>query len=200
MQPFILIVQVAPLFIIDHNYYVHIQTYSNATTATHRWPSLWCTATTTTYNHHHHPVQVATRVYSFVCTSLMLQGKTLLAQVAVGDDHHECRWRICTSWWKGKTPPAQVAQCQDHLGHKPIGVGCSNQMQVAQGLARSALRWCPCASCIWLLHPVPILVPKMVLTLCNLRWWCYPSINSYTPPALMVVITTATCTGGVTYV
>ena len=39
--------------------------------------------------------------------------------------------------------------------------------------ARSALRWCPCASCIWLLHPAPILVPKMVLTLCNLRWWCF---------------------------
>ena len=30
--------------------------------------------------------------------------------------------------------------------------------------ARSALRWCPCATCIWLLHPAPILVPKMVLT------------------------------------
>ena len=29
--------------------------------------------------------------------------------------------------------PAQVAQCQDHLGHKSIGTGCSNQMQVAQG-------------------------------------------------------------------
>ena len=29
------------------------------------------------------------------------------------------------------------------------------------------------ASCIWLLHPAPILVPKMVLTLCNLRWWCF---------------------------
>ena len=33
-------------------------------------------------------------------------------------------------------------------------------------------RSCPCASCIWLLHPAPIarLVPKMVLTLRNLRW------------------------------
>ena len=39
--------------------------------------------------------------------------------------------------------------------------------------ARSALRWCPCASCIWLLHPAPIPVPKMVLTLCNLCWWCF---------------------------
>ena len=34
---------------------------------------------------------------------------------------------------EGNTPPAQVAQCQDHLGHKSIGAGCSNQMQVAQG-------------------------------------------------------------------
>ena len=30
---------------------------------------------------------------------------------------------------------------------------------------RFALRLCPCASCIWLLHPAPIDVPKMVLTL-----------------------------------
>ena len=28
--------------------------------------------------------------------------------------------------------------------------------------ARFALRRCPCASCIWLLHPAPILMPKMV--------------------------------------
>ena len=34
-------------------------------------------------------------------------------------------------------------------------------------------RSCLCAACICLLHPTPILVPKMVLTLCNLRWWCF---------------------------
>ena len=34
-------------------------------------------------------------------------------------------------------------------------------------------RSCPCATCIWLLHPAPILVPKMLLTLCNLHWWCF---------------------------
>ena len=62
-----------------------------------------------------------------------------------------------------KTPPAQVAQCQDHLGHKYR----SGMLQpnADSTRARSALRWCPCASCIWLLHPAPILVPKMVLTL-----------------------------------
>ena len=27
----------------------------------------------------------------------------------------------------------QVAECQDHLGDKYIGAGCSNQMQLAQG-------------------------------------------------------------------
>ena len=55
----------------------------------------------------------------------------------------------------------QVAQCQDHLGHKYIGAGCSNQMQLAQGhhldadlaLVLSAFGCCiPCT---------PILVPKM---------------------------------------
>ena len=71
---------------------------------------------------------------------------------------------------EGKTPPAQVAQCQDHLGHKyRSGM---QQPNAGSTRARSALRWCPCASCIWLLHPAPILVPKMVLTLCNLRCVC----------------------------
>ena len=32
-----------------------------------------------------------------------------------------------------KKTPVQVVQCQDHLGHKSIRAGCSNQMQVAQG-------------------------------------------------------------------
>ena len=91
---------------------------------------------------YHHTVQVAMCAYSFVRTLvnvLVLQGKTPPAQVAAGDDDHDCKWSI----FAGSTR------------------------------ARSALRWCPCASCIWLLHPAPILVPKMVLTLCNLRWWCF---------------------------
>ena len=72
---------------------------------------------------------------------------------------------------EGKRPPAQVAQCQPHLGHKyRSGM---QQPNAGSTRARSALRWCPCASCIWLLHPAPILVPKMVLTLCNLRWWSF---------------------------
>ena len=33
---------------------------------------------------------------------------------------------------------------------------------------------CLCASCNWLLHPAPTSV-KMVLTLSNLRWWCFPA-------------------------
>ena len=53
--------------------------------------------------------------------------------------------------------------------------GCSNQMQVAQGqgLVRvSALVQAAIGCCILLL-----LVPKMVLTLCNLHWWCFSSTN-----------------------
>ena len=53
---------------------------------------------------------------------------------------------------EGKTPPAQVAQCQDHLGHKyRSGM---QQPNTGSTRARSALRWCPCASCIWLLHHI----------------------------------------------
>ena len=47
------------------------------------------------YTHHHHyTVQVA------ICTlviTLVLRGKTPPAQVAVGDDYHECKWSMCTS-------------------------------------------------------------------------------------------------------
>ena len=43
---------------------------------------------------YHHTVQVAMCAYSFVHTLvnvLVLQGKTPPAQVAAGDDHHECK-------------------------------------------------------------------------------------------------------------
>ena len=50
---------------------------------------------------------------------LALQGKTPPAQVAVDDDHHECKWSINFVLVDGrKTPPAQIAQFQNHLGHK----------------------------------------------------------------------------------
>ena len=70
---------------------------------------------------HHHTVKVAMCAYSFVCTlvnMLVLLEKTPPAEVAVGDDHHECKWSICIIVDGRKTPPAQVAQCLDHLGHK----------------------------------------------------------------------------------
>ena len=75
---------------------------------------------------------------------------------------------------KNTTMPVQVAQCQDHLGHM---YRSGMQPNAGSTRARSALRWCPCASCIWLLHPAAILVPKIVLTLCNLAGGVFPSIN-----------------------
>ena len=70
-----------------------------------------------------------------------------------------------------KTPPAQVAQCQGHLGHK-----YRSGMQQPNAVCTRAppqSKSCPRTTSIWLLHPAPMLVPKMVLTLCNLRWWCF---------------------------
>ena len=105
---------------------------------------------------------------------------------------------------EGKTPPVQVAQCQDHLVHKyRSGMQRPN---AGSTRARSALRRCFCASCIWLLHPAPTytcfqdgldtacatcdgevfhpstsenapLALTVVITHCNLRWWCFLSIN-----------------------
>ena len=81
-------------------------------------------------------MQVAICAYLFVCTLvnvLVLKGK-----------HHQCKlqWtmttmsagRVSAPVDGRKTPPAQVAQCQDHLAlDTSIGKGCSNQMQLAQG-------------------------------------------------------------------
>ena len=60
---------------------------------------------------------------------------------------------------EGKTPPAQVAQCQDHLGHKSVGAVWSNQMQLVPPQCKTF----PSATCIWLLHPAPIdLYPRCI--------------------------------------
>ena len=65
--------------------------------------------------------------------------------------------------------------------------------------ARFALRWCPCASCIWLLHPAPIdLCPRW-------SWHCATcaGVFSFLPLAQILHLhswwssPTATCAGGV---
>ena len=87
------------------------------------------------HNHHHHTVQVAMCAYSFVRTlvnALVLQGKTPPAQVAAGDDDHDCKWSIFASWWKEKHHQRKLHSVKTILGTS-IGAGCSNQMQLAQG-------------------------------------------------------------------
>ena len=84
---------------------------------------------------YHHTVQVAMCAYSFVRTlvnALVLQGKTPPAQVAAGDDDHDCKWSIFASWWKEKHHQRKLHSVNTILGTS-IGAGCSNQMQVAQG-------------------------------------------------------------------
>ena len=77
-----------------------------------------------------------------------------------------------------------------------VGAGCSNQMQVAQGqgLVRvCALVQAAIGCCILLL-----LVPKTVLTLCNLRWLCFSCHQLVQRPHLHSWGSSpATCTGGV---
>ena len=77
-----------------------------------------------------------------------------------------------------------------------VGAGCSNQLQVAQGqgLVRDcALVQAAIGCCILLL-----LVPKMVLTLCNLRWWCFSCHQLAQRPHLHLQwASPATCAGGV---
>ena len=58
--------------------------------------------------------------------------KTPPAQVAAGDDDHDCKWSIFASWWKEKHHQRKLHSVNTILGTS-IGAGCSNQMQVAQG-------------------------------------------------------------------
>ena len=56
---------------------------------------------------------------------------------------------------------------------------------------------CPCATCIWLLHPAPTSA-QMVLTLCNLRWWCVSCHQMAQRPHWYLQWTlSTTCAGGV---
>ena len=65
---------------------------------------------------------------------------------------------------EGKKTPAQVAQCQDHLGHKYRGG--MQQPNAGSTRARSALRLCP-------LCKVHVVAASRSYTLCNLCWWCF---------------------------
>ena len=88
----------------------------------------------------------------------------------------------CASWHR-KILPAYVAVRMVTTGAsgvfvpvngKILGTSRRGMQQANAGStrARSGLRLHPCASCIWLTSPA-LLVSKMVLTLCNLRWWFF---------------------------
>ena len=70
-----------------------------------------------------------------MCTlvnALVNQEKRPPAQVAAGDDSHDCKWSIFASWWKEKHHQRKLHSVKTILGTS-IGAGCSNQIQVAQG-------------------------------------------------------------------
>ena len=107
-----------------------------------------------------------------ICTYLFVHACTLVNALVLQGKYHQrmLQWVMTSMSASGvinlrrlmeeKTPPAQVAQCQDHLEHKyRSGM---QQLNAGNTRTRCALGWCPCASCIWLLHLTPILVPKMV--------------------------------------
>ena len=73
---------------------------------------------------------------------------------------------------------------------KPSCSGMQQQRNLHMGTTTRHVYKCSCAS-YKLLHPAPTLPPKMLLTLCNLRWWCFflPPTSKNTTPAVMVVIT-----------
>ena len=102
-------------------------------------------------HHHHHTVQVAMRAYSFVCTlanALVLQENTPPAQVAAGDDDHDCKWSIFASGWKEKHHQHKLYSVKTILGTS-IGAGRSNQMELAQGHHLNADLIYICTYCTW---------------------------------------------------
>ena len=109
--------------------------------------------------------------------------------------HPDFTWfDACFAHYRNKTKEEVL----DRIRWTSIGVGCSNQMQLAQG---HHLISCPCATCAWLLHPAPIytfaqvgldtvqlalvvlflsstsantpLAFMVVITRCNVRWWWF---------------------------
>ena len=83
--------------------------------------------------------------------------------------------------------PSWAPVCRSRM-QQPIAV-CTR--------AETLIRTCPCAACIWLLHPAPT-SPKMVLTFCNWCWWCF-SFQQLTQKHNLHSWWSlpATCTGGV---
>ena len=75
-------------------------------------------------------------------------------------------------------------------GHKYIGAGCSNQMQFAPRHHLNADLALACATytCIWLLHPAPILVSKMALTLLLVQTVCIKTGDSNGDDNLGVIV------------
>ena len=136
--------------------------------------------------HHHRKLLPMTTTESNRCKG---QGARCKSQ-----GQHQCK-----SEWDAATT------CNsNHHHHRPAqdwhrrwwSAQCSNQLQVAQGqsLVRDyALVQAALGCCILLL-----LVPKMVLTLCNLRWWCFSCHQLAQRPHLHLQLASlATCTGGV---
>ena len=82
------------------------------------------------------PHSASCNVCLFVCAHISkcasAPRKTPPAQVAAGDDDHDCKWSIFASWWKEKHHQRKLHSVNTILGTS-IGAGCSNQMQLAQG-------------------------------------------------------------------
>ena len=80
-----------------------------------------------------------------------------------------CEHYKWTSWYKKNTTSASC-----RVSRPPwalVGAGCSNQLQVAQG--QGPVRDCALVQAAIGCWTLLLLVPKMVLTLCNLHWCCF---------------------------
>ena len=103
------------------------------------------------FMNNHHTVQVV------ICTlvnALVLRGRTPPVQVAAGDDHHECKWNICASWWNENTTSASCTVSR--LTWAEVYRSGMQQPNAGSTRARFALMWCPC----------PLVVVLVVVFLC----------------------------------
>ena len=135
----------------------------------------------------------------YVCTLVQVLVGRKKQQVA-GDAHCKCKWGLCAIWWQEKHHQCKLQRV------KTILVTSRSRMQqpiAACTRAQSLTRPCPCATCIWLLHPVPtsaqdgldplrlalvvfflpsisvkISLALAVYSICNLCWWCFLVLTS----------------------
>ena len=130
---------------------------------------------TSMYSHYHQKIQPqAPPPHSASCNMRISKCASALRKNTTSascDDHHECKWSIALVDGRKNTTSASCTVSRPSWAQV-----YRNEMQQPNAACIRAppqCKYCPCVTCIYAAFCSCRLVPKMVLTLCNLRWWCF---------------------------